>query len=366
MGLTFDKTLSPKGFSTFSGLEKKILVAPLNWGLGHATRCIPIIKALLKNGFMPIIASDGDALLLLKKEFPQLPFYELPAYNIIYSKGKNQKLKLFLQSKKIIKAAKEEQLTIGRIHKKEKLSGIIADNRFGVRLKELPSVYITHQINVLSGSATNISSAIHQKIMRKFSVCWVPDYTSDFKLSGKLSAITSRKLNIEYIGALSRFKKKKVPKHYEILILLSGPEPQRSLLETKLLNEFKYYDKKVLLVRGIFTTDSLKTNNKNIEVKNHLLTKDLENAINSSKLILCRSGYSTILDMAKLQKKVFFIPTPGQYEQEYLAAHLQRHKIAPYATQAKFFIDKLSQTRNFKGFSGFKEQPFSPHLFKIF
>ena len=75
--------------------NKKIIVAPLNWGLGHATRCIPIINGLLENGFEPIIASDGVALELLKKEFPKLISFELPSYNIKYAeKGKNFKWKM--------------------------------------------------------------------------------------------------------------------------------------------------------------------------------------------------------------------------------------------------------------------------------
>ena len=78
---------------------KRILVAPLNWGLGHATRCIPIIRALKAHNFEPVIASDGAALQLLKKEFPDLEHVELPSYNITYPKnGKRFKSKLISET----------------------------------------------------------------------------------------------------------------------------------------------------------------------------------------------------------------------------------------------------------------------------
>lgn len=363
--MTSDKAITSKGFQTLSGL-RKVLVAPLNWGLGHATRCIPIIRALSENGFTPIVASDGDALTLLKKEFSGLTFYELPGYNIRYSTGSNQAFSILLQSIKVINAINAEQKTVAKIHKKEKLSGIISDNRFGVRLAEIPSVYMTHQINVLSGATTDISSKLHQQIIKKFDVCWVPDYRSKFKLSGRLSKTDRSSLNIKFIGALSRFNEKKLPKKYKVLIILSGPEPQRSLLEDKLLVAFKDYDEKVFLVRGVFSGKNIFTSNNSVEIVDHLLSSGLEDAINSSEVVLSRSGYSTILDLAKLHKKAFFIPTPGQFEQEYLAKHLQQFNVAPFATQDDFTVDKLEQVKDYKGFSRFGSPSISAELFDIF
>ena len=329
--------------------SKKILIAPLNWGLGHASRCIPIINALIDNNFTPILASDGDALTLLQKEFPQLKSYALPSYNIKYSKGKNQKIQLLLGSPFIIKASLEEQKQVKKIHQKEGLSGIISDNRFGVRLAEIPSVYITHQINVLSGSTTALTSTIHQQIIAKFDECWVPD-TAKLHLSGKLSSIKSDTLSIKYIGALSRFEKKIIPKKYDIIIVLSGVEPQRSLLEKLLITQFKNYHKKVLLVRGVLNANKLPKIADNITIVNYMLSQELEKSINESEIVLARSGYSFILDLAKLGKNAFFIPTPGQYEQEYLAERMSELKIAPFANQNDFNIEMLNLINKHKGF----------------
>lgn len=345
---------------------KKILVAPLNWGLGHASRCIPIINALIKNNFTPILASDGDALTLLQSEFPKLKSYKLPSYNIKYGKGKHQKTQLLLNSPTIIKASLEEQKIVGNIHKSEKLSGIISDNRFGVKLSEVPSVYITHQINVLSGNTTAITSKVHQQLIKKFDECWVPD-SSKSKLSGKLSLIKNNKVNIKYIGALSRFERKNISKKYDMLIILSGVEPQRSMLEELLLTELDSYQKKALLIRGVFYDAEIPKTKNNISIVNYMLSEELQQAINQSEMVLARSGYSTILDLAKLGKKAFFIPTPGQYEQEYLAKRMAELNIAPFSAQDGFKLKELERLDEYNGFKKFlKEESFDAELFKLF
>ena len=345
-------------------MKKKILIAPLNWGLGHATRCIPIINALVAQNFEPILASDGDALTLLQKEFPNLTSYELPSYDIKYTTGKNQKLKLVVQSPQILKASINEQKSVQQIHKQEKLSGIISDNRFGVRLASISSVYITHQIQVLSGNTTTITSRLHQKIIAKFDECWVPDNKVQI-LSGKLSSNEEVKFKVKYIGVLSRFKKQNLPQKYDLLIVLSGPEPQRTILEQKLLVQLKMYTKKVLLVRGIFTKNEVHSNQSNITIVNYMLSQALERAFNESKLILARSGYSTILDLSKLGKKAFFIPTPGQFEQEYLAEQLEEQKIAPYSSQEVFDLQFLDKTSDYSGFTTVGNE-FNTNLFNLF
>jgi len=347
-----------------TGDKKKILIAPLNWGLGHAARCIPIIKALIKQGFEPILASDGDALVLLQKEFPSLISYELPSYDIKYATGKKQKLKLVVQSPQILKASINEQKFVQQIHQQENLSGIISDNRFGVRLASIPSVYITHQIQVLSGNTTAITSKLHQQLIVKFDECWVPD-DSNSTLSGVLSKIKNQKLPIKYIGALSRFNKQELPQKYDLLIVLSGPEPQRTILEQKLRVQLKRYDKRVLLVRGVFTKDKIHSNQPNITIANYMLSEALEHAFNESELILARSGYSTILDLSKLGKKAFFIPTPGQFEQEYLAEQLEEKKIAPYSSQEAFELQLLDKIDDYSGFTAI-ENEFDTNLFNLF
>ncbi len=336
---------------------KNILVAPLNWGLGHATRCIPIINELLKRDFNPIIASDGAALELLKKEFPNLTHIELPSYNIKYTKkGLFLKLKLLLNTPRMISAIQKEKRIISNLIKSENLLGIISDNRFGVYNSSIPSIYITHQITVLSGITTIITSKIHQSIIKKFDECWIPDTAHKNNFSGELSSYKSNKLNTKYIGILSRFKKKEKKILYDYLVILSGPEPQRSLLERTLILHLENSKKNILFIKGNIEEKQTYYIKKNITYYNYMNSTELEDTINKSDIIIARSGYTTIMDLAKMKKKGFFIPTPGQQEQLYLAKRLKKNNFASYCHQNEFCLEKLYEIKNQNPLSETKEK----------
>lgn len=348
-------------------MSKQILVAPLNWGLGHATRCIPIINALIVNDFQPIIASDGSALSLLKKEFPHLKFIELPSYNITYSKkGNRLKFKLLKDSPKILKAIKAENKAIQSFVASNTIDGIISDNRFGVYNKHIPSVFLTHQFNVLSGNTTWLSSKIHQKAILNFDECWIPDFGIGSNLSGDLGHSKHMVATTKHIGPLSRFNNHNFPIKYDLTVLLSGPEPQRSILETLLLSKLKHYKKTVLFIKGIVENKQNVTIQNNISIYNFMTSKELEKAIIESELILSRSGYTTIMDLAKLKKKAYFIPTPGQYEQIYLAEKFKKENVAPFCNQDDFDIEKLKEVAQFKGFSTIESNTNYQELFSLF
>lgn len=329
---------------------KNILVAPLNWGLGHATRCIPIIRALSDAGFTPIVASDGNALVLLQKEFPELLALALPSYEIEYAKkGENFKWKLLKNSPKTLAAIYHERQLAKKWVKEYQLCGIISDNRLGVYSKKVPSVIITHQLTVLSGKTTWISSKLHHHFIKKFTECWVPDTEGIPNLSGKLGHPKKGTLSVKYIGVLSRFEKKDLPITHSLLVLLSGPEPQRTLLETKLLEELKHFEGNVLFVRGVMEAERSSVQQGSIEIHNYMVGPELNEALNRSEIVLSRSGYTTIMDLAKLGKKAFFIPTPGQTEQEYLAKKLQRDGLVPMKKQTKFECNDLDVVPMYRG-----------------
>ena len=350
------------------GLKKRILIAPLNWGLGHATRCIPIINELIAHNFEPIIASDGEALLLLKKEFPNLMTFELPSYHIKYPKNGNLlKVKLLFRGFKILKAIYNERRRTAAIITSHHIDGIISDNRMGVFSKAIPSAYVTHQLNVLSGSTTFLSSKLHHFFIKKFNQCWVPDINEAPNVSGKLGHLKHSKFNLKYLGILSRFEKIEMPNTYNLLVLLSGPEPQRSIFEKILLTELKDYNGKVLFVKGKIETEQKTVIKDNITIVNFMKSKALQLAINQSDLILCRSGYTSIMDLAKLEKKAFFIPTPGQFEQEYLAERLEQLNFIPMCKQRHFNLKQLDRAYNCKGLSFFNKNTIDfKLLFRLF
>lgn len=348
-------------------MKKRILVAPLNWGLGHAARCIPIINALLANGFEPIIASDGVALTLLQKEFPRLLSIELPSYNITYAKnGKFLKLKLLTDSPKLIKSIKAEKEATKNIIESNNISGIISDNRLGVYSKKVISVFITHQLHVLSGSTTWLSTKIHEKIIKKFDACWIPDVETEENLSGKLGHPKTFEIPTTYMGPLSRFEKRYVDIVNDLLVLLSGPEPQRTLLENKLLNELKTFSGKVIFVKGIMEKEQTIQLIDNLTIYNFMTSSLLEKTINESAMVISRSGYTTVMDLAKLNKKGFFIPTPGQFEQEYLAKRLTELNLVPSCSQETFTLEKLKEVNDFKGLKSIEHETDFKELFSLF
>lgn len=347
--------------------SKNILIAPLNWGLGHATRCIPIIKALQEHNFIPIIASDGDALALLKKEFPYIQTLELPSYQIEYAKkGKNFKWKLLQSLPKMLQAIHKENKLVQKWIKKYAIEGVISDNRLGVYSAKVPSVFITHQLKVLTGNTTGLTTNLHQRIIKKYVQCWVPDVKENPNLSGELGHINHSKFPIQYIGPLSRLHKKDLEKQYDLMVILSGPEPQRSLLEQKLTDEMNRFNGKVVFIKGVIEKKQIKETIGNVTYYNFMTTRQLEQAFNESEHILCRSGYTTIMDLAKLGKKAFFIPTPGQYEQEYLAEKLDQDGSVPYANQEDFNITMLSKIEQYQGLSNYEVAVDWQTLFTVF
>ena len=329
-------------------MNKNILVAPLNWGLGHAARCIPIIRELEKNGFTPILASDGVALRLLQKEFPHLHSLELPSYEIEYAKtGSDFKWKLIKNSPKMIEAIFAEKKIVKKWITEFDIQGIISDNRLGVYSKKIPSVFITHQLNVLSGKTTWISSKLHQHFIKKFTECWIPDIKENPNLTGKLGHLENSSLNLKYLGPLSRLEKKDLPIKYDLMVILSGPEPQRTFLEEKIKSEIPKFTGKVLFIKGIIEAEQKTEQGDNVTYFNFMTSSAIETAFNESEMVLCRSGYTTVMDLAKLEKKAFFIPTPGQFEQEYLAKRLKRNGFVPYAKQDDFRIENLLEVNIF-------------------
>ena len=347
--------------------QKTILVAPLNWGLGHATRCIPVIKALLENNYIPIIASDGIALALLEKEFPNIQTLELPSYQIEYAKkGQNFKWKLLKNSLRTLKAVRQEKKITENWIEKYAIDAIISDNRMGVFDRKVPSVYITHQLNVLTGNTTWITSKIHQYVMNKYTECWVPDHPGNLNLTGKLGHIDNVNPKIKHIGPVSRLQKKLLPKKYDLLVILSGPEPQRGLLETHLKKEIVRFEGNVIFIEGNVESEQKIVVKENVTYYNFMNSTALEQAFNESEMVLCRSGYTTIMDLAILRKKAFFIPTPGQYEQEYLAKKLKKEGLAPYSNQNDFRMENIQEIHNYKGLPRLDSKIDWTNLFQVF
>ena len=184
-------------------MKKAIIYGVLNWGLGHATRSIPIIRSLIRLDFEIIICSDEDALILLKKEFPLLTFVTLPGYNVKY-KYRSMVLNMMRYCIGMLKAIHREEKILNELVHKYHPSFIISDNRYGLHHKNVKSIFMTHQLNIPSRKKWQSITAnkfLHQFI-KHFDVCWVPDLEGKPNLSGLLSHNASVSIPVHYVCLL--------------------------------------------------------------------------------------------------------------------------------------------------------------------
>ena len=330
-------------------INPRVLVAPLDWGLGHATRCIPIINVLHEHNIDVLIAAEGPVAELLQKEYPAIVILPLKGYKISYSKGKGLFiLKMLLQFPKVIAAIMNEKKWLKKVVTRYKIDAVISDNRFGLHLSKTPCVYVTHQLFIETGNGllNKVANWIHFRIINKFDECWVPDAAGENNLAGKLShPVRFPRKPVKYLGILSRCKEIITEKKYDLLILLSGPEPQRSIFENTLLPQLKEIDGNVLLVRGLPGTEKkIQIENRNVLIHDHLSAELLNKLMQQSVNIIARSGYSTIMDLVTVQQKAILVPTPGQTEQEYLATYLMEKKLFFSCSQENFSIQQAIES----------------------
>ena len=335
--------------------QKRILICPLNWGLGHASRCIPIIRLLLKENAEVIIAADERPLELLKLEFPTLTFITFKGYTIDYPDSGSMTLKMLFSIPKVLKGIKDEHEQLDKIIDEYKIDIVISDNRYGCWSKKAKSIFITHQLMVKSPIAEN---ALHKKVLnyiQNFDECWIPDIEGPQNLSGDLSHKYPLPENTFFIGASSRFDDttptSQVAIEYEILAIISGPEPQRTKLKNILTEQLQSSGIKCMMVCGETESTWEKKINDQLTLRSHMNSDEMRQTILNSGIIISRSGYSTIMDLSVLGKKAIFIPTPGQTEQKYLAEDLKNKKIAFYQKQSKFNLKiALEESENYTGF----------------
>lgn len=323
----------------------RVLVAPLDWGLGHATRCIPIINVLKEHNTEVIIAAEGPVAILLQNEYPGIVILPLKGYKINYSRNKMFFfLKMLVQFPSVIAAVYAEKRWLKKTVARYKIGAVISDNRFGLHLSNTPCVYVTHQLFIETGNHlfNMIAQRIHYHFINKFNECWIPDSEAVQNLAGKLShPATLPGIPVKYLGTLSRFKKIDSVIKYDLLIMLSGPEPQRSLFEDLLMGQLKYYEGTVVLVRGLpGTVNKLYSENNNLIIHDHLPADKLNELIQQSGNIIARCGYSTVMDLVTLKHKAILVPTPGQTEQEYLAAYLMEKKLYFTCSQENFLLQQ--------------------------
>jgi UDP-N-acetylglucosamine transferase subunit ALG13 len=329
--------------------KSRILVAPLDWGLGHATRCIPVIYELLAQNTEVWLAAEGAQEVLLKREFPELEVLHLDGYRVQYGGSGPEFLKtILLQTPRLFRTIRKERRWLEDAMAKYGFDAIISDNRFGLSHSSVPSVFITHQLTVRSpwGKWTErFLQHINYRFINRFSVCWIPDLEDEYALAGLLSHPEKKPdIPVYYIGLLSRLAKTGITeKKRHLFISLSGPEPQRTLFENRLIDQISHFNGTATIVRGLPGTSFLMPSTNDIRFYNHLTTEEYNREMEQAEYVISRSGYSTVMDLVRLGKKSILVPTPGQTEQEYLAVHLEKLQIACWSEQEDFVLETMLQ-----------------------
>lgn len=333
--------------------KKNILVCPLNWGLGHATRCVPIIRTLLELGHNPIIAADKAPLIFLQKEFPDLKFIKLPGFEPYYSKGDSQVFKLLSSIPNALINFKKEHKVIEKLVEEYNIDIIISDNRFGCWSKKVHSIYITHQLHIQVPKylkwTSPIINLLHKNYINKYDELWIPDVKDEPSLSGDLSHPADIKIKTTYIGFLSRFSSeiKDDIKVIEHLVILSGPEPQRTILEDIIIKQAKEITGTVVILRAKPDQEELPKNTPhNVFFFNHADDKTFTDLVARAKNIICRGGYSSLMDLIKINRNAYLVPTPGQTEQEYLAEYLTEKGLFNGCKQKDFNLKNIKIPKN--------------------
>lgn len=339
-----------------------VLVAPLDWGLGHATRCIPVIAALLQRGCRVTVGGSGDGLMIIRKSFPSLMYIELSPYRPRYSSSSTQVWTLLVQIARFAWTIMSEHRQVKRAIRMYGIDLVISDNRFGCWSSAADCIFITHQLDIIMPPGLRWASSLVRKInyafVKKYTCCWVPDWPGEDNLTGVLShSLKAKRLKPMYIGPLSRMQRltDETSKDYDVLVILSGPEPQRTHFEEIMLKVLSTLSKskRVCLVRGKQQVPPLEV--KNMMVIDFPDTQQLNALITRSHLIISRSGYSTIMDLCATGGKAVFVPTPGQTEQEYLATLLEKRGIAFFMEQDHVDLDvALRESKRYEGFDNIR------------
>lgn len=335
---------------------RRVLVAPLDWGLGHATRCVPVIRELQRQGCEVLLAGSGDSLQLLKEEFPGLRAVSLPGYRPRYAHNDAMVKTMALQLPRFMRVISAEHTATNYIIEQAHIELVISDNRYGCWSRKIPSVIITHQSNILMperfGWLQPVVRMLSDRMINRFHTCWIPDVPGERSLAGDLTSFGRTDVNIkaEYIGWLSRFEhQQSAVKKWDVLAVFSGPEPQRTILERIVVPQLQNSGLTYRVVRGLPALSSPPSDSR---IVNFLPSGPLQAELAAADLVIARSGFSTVMDMQALGKKVVFVPTPGQTEQEHLARHLMKKGIAFYMEQNAFKLDEaIDQARGFSGFT---------------
>ncbi len=298
--------------------NKTVLISVLDWGFGHVTRCIPIIQSLIQSNNIIVFAGNEKQISFIEKEFPTIKTEYLEGYNIELSSKQNTYFQIIGQVFKITRAIKSENAFVKNMISKYSIDLILSDNRYGFRHSAVKSIFISHQLNLYLPTFSDSVNKMLSKMINQFNEVWIAD-DEVINLAGQLSNPLYLEIPHKYLGLLSRFKMNKTSIKYDYLIIVSGPNPENSLfladIETLVCNSVL----KFAIVSTVQSTSELNE----VDYFYNSTTMELNALLNSSGVVISKSGYTTLMELSVLNKKAILIPTKGQFEQEYLARYIE-------------------------------------------
>jgi hypothetical protein len=340
-----------------------VLLSPLNWGLGHAMRDIPVIRTLLGRGHDVTIAACGNALTALQREFPSCRFIEFMDYPSPTSPGRVFLPGLALSFPGLLQAVARERRESERIVSRDQYDLVISDSRLGVYSQQVPSLFITHQLHFhlppALWPAELFAVQLNRLHHRNFDRVIVPDNPpGPLSLAGKLSRpdYEETRSRAFFCGILSSTPKQDMHTDLDYLVLVSGPEPQRTWLEEILLPMARELDGRTVVLLGSPQRNAEVPGSVNCAVRTYVSTAEKVALMNRAKFVICRSGYTTMMELAELGKKAgLFIPTPGQTEQEYLSWYYEKN--GWFHSKSQYCLDLPGDISTAREYAGFPEMP---------
>ena len=319
----------------------KIFFPVLNWGLGHASRSLPLIKKYIDEGHEVLPASDGEALAMLRHELKDHLVLQLPGYGIQYS-SRFMPYNMLKYGPGMLRTMKAEHELTKAIVQKHQVDCIISDNRYGCYHTTVPSALITHQLQVFTGQKL-LDVYIRRQIrswFKNFSEIWVPDQAPPVNITGDVSGIDTNPIPKYYLGIISELQSQPSAGKFDAVAVLSGPEPQRTHFEQIIIKQLSALDGNFAIVRGLPELDEPVREEENLVIYPFLSRTALSDLLNETEIVIARSGYTTLMDLAKTGHKAILCPTPGQYEQIYLADRLDHLDQCVYIRQEHIDLGK--------------------------
>ena len=298
--------------------NKMVLISVLDWGFGHMTRCVPVIEALIESNNTVVFAGNDKQINFIEKEFPSIKTEYLEGYNIELSSKQNTYFQIIKQGFKITKAIKSERAFVKKMSSKYAIDLVLSDNRYGFRHSVVKSIFISHQLNLCLPTFSGSVNKVLSKLVNQFNEVWIAD-DEVVNLAGQLSNPLYLTVPHKYLGLLSRFKMDKTSIKYDYLIIVSGPNPENSLFLGEIERLVCNSDLKFAIVSTVQSSNELSQ----IDYFYNSTTLELNAVLNSSDVVISKSGYTTLMELSVLNKKAILIPTKGQFEQEYLASYIK-------------------------------------------